>query len=145
MQGFWTSSWFFRSMAFSGFSEGVGHATHKDRLQLLAISCFVEFSRDGKDRSEPYSRSDPCYYERLPPLAIRRWLHSINTVVWHDIAEPKESARLSSNHFRSLSEARPSNPCERASTRGGSMNTPSEISICTHQDYNQILDELHEF
>jgi len=25
------------------------------------------------------------------------------------------------------------------------MSGPAEISICTHQDYNQILDELHEF
>jgi ribosomal protein S18 acetylase RimI-like enzyme len=25
------------------------------------------------------------------------------------------------------------------------MSIPTEISICTHQDYNQILDELHEF
>jgi len=25
------------------------------------------------------------------------------------------------------------------------MNSPAEISICTDHDYNQILDELHEF
>jgi len=25
------------------------------------------------------------------------------------------------------------------------MSTPAEISTCTQQDYNQILDELHEF
>ena len=25
------------------------------------------------------------------------------------------------------------------------MSSPAEISMCTHQDYNQILDELHEF
>ena len=25
------------------------------------------------------------------------------------------------------------------------MSSPAEISLCTHQDYNQILDELHEF
>jgi GNAT superfamily N-acetyltransferase len=25
------------------------------------------------------------------------------------------------------------------------MSTPTEILICTQQDYNQILDELHEF
>jgi predicted GNAT superfamily acetyltransferase len=25
------------------------------------------------------------------------------------------------------------------------MNSPAEISICTRQDYTQILDELHEF
>ena len=25
------------------------------------------------------------------------------------------------------------------------MSSPAEISMCTHQDYNQILDEMHEF
>jgi len=25
------------------------------------------------------------------------------------------------------------------------MSSPAEISLCTHEDYNQILDELHEF
>ena len=25
------------------------------------------------------------------------------------------------------------------------MSSRAEISLCTHQDYNQILDELHEF
>ena len=25
------------------------------------------------------------------------------------------------------------------------MSSPAEISLCTHQDYKQILDELHEF
>jgi predicted GNAT superfamily acetyltransferase len=30
-------------------------------------------------------------------------------------------------------------------TSGTAMSIPREISICTRQDYNQILDELHEF
>jgi hypothetical protein len=25
------------------------------------------------------------------------------------------------------------------------MSSPAEISMCTHEDYNQILDELQEF
>ena len=25
------------------------------------------------------------------------------------------------------------------------MSSPAEVSMCTQQDYNQILDELHEF
>jgi ribosomal protein S18 acetylase RimI-like enzyme len=33
----------------------------------------------------------------------------------------------------------------RTQNNGKSMSAPAEISTCTQQDYNQILDELHEF
>src|SRR6516162_5430138 len=34
---------------------------------------------------------------------------------------------------------------QRQHPTGMSMTTPTEILICTKQDYNQILDDLHEF
>jgi ribosomal protein S18 acetylase RimI-like enzyme len=33
----------------------------------------------------------------------------------------------------------------RHDTSGASMSSPAKISMCTQQDYNQILDELQEF